>query len=31
MAVEHNTLFMAVQKGKATKFGSGTGRILWFK
>jgi hypothetical protein len=31
MTAEKNTLFMAIQKGKVTKFGSGTSRILWFK
>jgi TolB-like protein len=31
MTAENNTLFMAIQKGKVTKFGSGTSRILWFK
>jgi hypothetical protein len=31
MDAEKNTLFMAIQKGKVTKFGSGKSRILWFK
>ena len=31
MKAERNTLFMAIQKGKAMKFGSSSSRILWFK